>query len=129
MSAQDATSTPHRGNLISMRALMTFLNRDGWQISFLAEDGQTTIGRKFTAQSTANIVKMIEKLHGNSDAAYSVAADANSPNSAKSGTYFSIEEVIAALDEELTEEARIRVLEITGKNQQPLTLNEGDFSL
>lgn len=40
------------------------------QISFLAEDGQTLIGRKFTAQNAASVVKIIEKLHGDPDAAY-----------------------------------------------------------
>jgi len=48
------------------RALMNFMHRDGWTISFLAEDAKTPIGRRWIkVKDMEALLKIVTKLRGN----------------------------------------------------------------
>lgn len=48
------------------RALLTFMHRDGWTISFLAEDAKTPIGRRnIRVKDKDTLLRIVIKLKGN----------------------------------------------------------------
>jgi hypothetical protein len=49
------------------RALLTFMHRDGWHLSLLAEDAKTPIGRSVRVKDFEAMLRIVDKLRGNSD--------------------------------------------------------------